>query len=402
MRLARFKYLRRQRVLALALVIALSSSLFSLTALGLLSLYRGLTAYLGEGEGVVVIYDKKSSAPFTGLVPACLAEEVSALEGVLACSPEVMAPCVVKGEAVFVRGVVPESIVKLSELTMIEGEVLGPRDLDCAIAGWRAAERLGLRVGDEVLVLGVLADRYARLRVKGVFASNSLLDDEVLVPLHVGQWLRGAGYGYVTLIRLKVDRNAITPSEVLEEIEEIARRASEEGRPSAPSQQPQRPQQPPAITPRIATRFKVEDLGVEEVYDFVRSYVERYGFTRESLLVLSVVVFLFSSASVAVASRTLLAQHRDELEVLRSLGASKRLLKADLLLKLLPWSLLASCSGLASAVALLAALEAKGYLRALLHSVALQVDPLVAVLCLALASALVALALSRADLDRGR
>ena len=45
MKLARFKYLKRQRVFALALVIALSSTLFSLTALSLVSLYGGLTAY---------------------------------------------------------------------------------------------------------------------------------------------------------------------------------------------------------------------------------------------------------------------------------------------------------------------------------------------------------------------
>ena len=54
-RLARFRYLRRQRVLALALVIALSSTLFSLIALSLASLHRGLTAYLGEEEGVIAM-----------------------------------------------------------------------------------------------------------------------------------------------------------------------------------------------------------------------------------------------------------------------------------------------------------------------------------------------------------
>jgi ABC-type lipoprotein release transport system permease subunit len=398
LRLARFKYLKRQRVIALALVITLSSTLFSLTALSLASLYGGLTAYLGEGEDVVAIYDRRSSTPFTGLVPAHLAEEVGALEGVLACSPEVIAPCVIKGEAVFVRGIVPEGFAKLSKLTMLEGEALGPRDLDCAIVGKGVAERLGLKLNDEVLVLSALADRYVVLRVKGVFASGSPMDDEVLVPLHVGQWLRGAGYGYVTLIRLKIDRSVTAPSKIFEE---IARRASETTSPSplGPSPSPSY-QQLPAITPRLITKFRAEDIGVEEAYDFMKGYVERYGFTRDSLLALAIAISLLSSASVVVASKTVLAQHRGEVEVLRSLGASKRLLKADLLLKLLPWSLAASCVGLALTVAVLAALQAHGYLRALSHAIALRVDPLVVVLDFVLALALVSLAVLRASLER--
>jgi ABC-type lipoprotein release transport system permease subunit len=335
LKLARFKYLKRQRVFALALVIALSSTLFSLTALSLVSLYGGLTAYLGEGEDVVAIYDRRSSTPFTGLVPAHLAEEVGALEGVLACSPEVIAPCVIKGEAVFVRGIVPEGFAKLSKLTMLEGEALESRDLDCAIVGKGVAERLGLKLNDEVLVLSALADRYVVLRVKGVFASSSPMDDEVLVPLHVGQWLRGAGYGYVTLIRLKIDGSVTTPSKIFEELARRASGATPPPSPSGPSPS-QSYQQLPAITPRLITKFRAEDIGVEEAYDFMKGYVERYGFTRDSLLALAIAISLLSSASVVVASKTVLAQHRGEVEVLRSLGASKRLLKADLLLKLLP------------------------------------------------------------------
>ena len=81
MRLLGFKYLKRQRVLILALIIILSSMLFSVTALSLLGFYKGFTAYLGEGEDIVAVYDRKSRTPFTGLVPAYLAERVSALNG---------------------------------------------------------------------------------------------------------------------------------------------------------------------------------------------------------------------------------------------------------------------------------------------------------------------------------
>jgi len=50
MKLIGFKYLERKRVLNLAVILTLSSMLFSMTALSLLGFYRGFTAYLGEGK----------------------------------------------------------------------------------------------------------------------------------------------------------------------------------------------------------------------------------------------------------------------------------------------------------------------------------------------------------------
>jgi len=47
MKLTGFKYLERKRTLTLAVILTLSSMLFSLTALSLLGFYKGFTAYLG-------------------------------------------------------------------------------------------------------------------------------------------------------------------------------------------------------------------------------------------------------------------------------------------------------------------------------------------------------------------
>ncbi|MEM4853467.1 MAG: hypothetical protein QXQ60_07855, partial [Thermofilum sp.] len=114
--LSSYRYFKRQRVLTLAVVILVASFLFSLTASALLGFYRGLAAYLGEGEDIVAVYDRRSRTPFTGLVPAYLADRLAAAEGVVASSPEVIAPCVVKGQPVFVRGVILERLVELNPL----------------------------------------------------------------------------------------------------------------------------------------------------------------------------------------------------------------------------------------------------------------------------------------------
>jgi ABC-type lipoprotein release transport system permease subunit len=392
MRLLGFKYFKRQRVLTLALIITVSSMLFSLTALSLLGFYRGFTAYLGEGKDIVAVYDRKSRTPFTGLVPAYLAEKISALNGVLAGSPEAIAPCIVKGESTFLRGIIPEDFTKLNHVTMVEGAMLELDDLNSAVVGKNVAERLRLNLNDKVLVLGVLSDRYLELQVKGIFVSHTPMDDEILAPLYVGQWLRGTDYGHVTLIRFKIDRDAITPSRIFEE---IAKEASEPSTPpgTAPGQQP------PSITPWIIARFRIEDIGVEEAYNFMRSYMDRYGLTRESLLILSAVVFLFSGFSIAAASKAVVAQHKGEINVLRSIGASKRLLKRDMLIKLLPWSIAASSLGLAMAVAVLTVIQGSGYLQVLSHTVPLQMDPLVVALNFILVALLVSVSVLGGDFE---
>jgi ABC-type lipoprotein release transport system permease subunit len=364
--------------------------LFSITALSLLGFYKGFTAYLGEGDDIVVIYDKKSRTPFTGLVPAYLAEKISTLNGVLAASPEVIIPCIIKSKTIFLRGIIPKEFTKLNQLTIIEGTMLELKDLNSAIVGKKVAERLNLKLNDTILILGVLTDRYLELKIKGIFVSNSPIDDEILAPLYVGQWLRGTDYGYVTLIRFKIDRNIITPSIIYEEI------AKEVSEPSPP--QNQEPQ-PPSITPRIIKRFGSKDLGVEEAYNFLKSYTDRYGLTRESLLILSIMVFLFSSVSIAVATRTIIAQHKGEISVLRSIGASKKLLKRDVLIKILPWSIVVSSLGFVLAVVVLTAIQGSDYFQVLSHTVPLNIDPLIVALNFIFVILLVSISILKSDFE---
>jgi len=392
MRLIGFKYLKEQRILTLALILTLASMLFSITAFSLLGFYKGFTAYLGEEEDIVAIYDRKSKTPFTGLVPAYLAERISAVNGVLASSLEAMVPCIVKGEAIFLRGIVPEDFAKLNPLTIIEGSILELGDLNSIIVGKNTADRLNIKQNEKVLVLGVLTNQYIELRVKGIYESHSVMDDEALAPLYVGQWLRGTDYGHVTLIRFKIDRSVVSPSAIFEE---VAKEASE---PSPSQGETQKPFEE-LIMPIVRARFRIEDVGVEEAQSFMRSYLDRYGVTREALLILSVMVFLFSTVSVTIASKTIITQHKGEINVLRSVGASKKLLKRDILIKLLPWSLIASSTGVVLAIIVLTVIQGCGYLKVLSHAVPFQLDPLIIALNFILVSLLVSISILGSDLE---
>jgi len=393
MRLISFRYLRRQRILTLALILTLASTLFSITAFSLLGFYEGFNAYLGEGEDIVAIYETKSRTPFTGTVPTYLAERIDSMEGVLASSPEVIAPCVVKSESVFIRGVIPNEFSKLNPLTILEGNMLELTDINSAIVGKGLAERLDLKPGDMILVLGVLADRYLELRVKGIYESQSPMDDEALVPLYMGHWLRGTDYNYVTVIRVKIDRVKLSPSKLSKEIATLASKPAQTS-----TSEEEREKLAERILPIVETSFKPEDIGVKEAQKFMKSYLNRYGVTKEALLILSIMVFILASASVASASTTLIRQHKHEVGVLKSLGASKKTIKTDLLVKLLSWSLAASAAGIILAAATLTVIEESGYLQVLSHRVLFQPDPLIVALNFILVSLLVATSITRSDL----
>jgi hypothetical protein len=68
LRLARFKYLKRQRVFALALVIALSSTLFSLTALSLEKRIDGLEGRIEVVEGRLNVVHSEVSSIKTDII----------------------------------------------------------------------------------------------------------------------------------------------------------------------------------------------------------------------------------------------------------------------------------------------------------------------------------------------
>ena len=389
-RLIGFRYFKWQRILTLALIVTFSSMLFSITALSFLGFYKGFTAYLGEGENIVVVYDSKSHTPFTGLVPAYLSEKISTLKGVLASSPEIIVPCILKGKSIFLRGIVPNDFTKLNQLTMIEGSMLNLNELNSIIIGKKVAERLHIKSNEKILIIGVLTDRYVELNVKGIFISNSPLDDEILAPLYVGQWLRGVDYGYATLIRFKIDRSSINPSKIFEE---IAKEASPSQVQITPSET-----QHIRIIQRIAI-FRIEDISVKEAYNFMSSYIERYGVTRESLIILSIMVFLFSSASIAVASKIFLMQHKGEIEVLRSIGTSKKLLKRDILIKLLPLSIIASSIGFIAALIILTIIQGYGYLQVLSHTIPLQIDLFIITINFILVLLLVSISILKSDIE---
>lgn len=391
--LYRFRYMRLRNLLVLTVVLALTSTLFSVTATSFLGFYNSFNAYLGEGEDVVAVYDVQSRTPFSGVVPAYLTDRLGDFDGVLVCSPEVILPCVIQNQSVFVRGVLPLQFSKLNSVELVDGVFLDSSDFSSVVVGKGAADRLDLKVGDTVLVLATLADRYMELKVAGVFLSHSSLDDEVLVPLNVAQWLRFSNYDLVTLIRAKIDPDTTSQSAIYQA---LAKNVSSTPSTHATSN-PQSAYQ--AIVPWSSINFAAANLGVANTGTVMKGFLDRFGITKEALTVLSVMVFLFSSATIAVACQTLLQQQKSDLATLRCLGVSRRRLKLDVACRVLPLSFLASVFGCFLAWLFLSGLEGSGFLRVFSHGVVFSVDPFVLALNVVLVSLLSVLSVVFSGLD---
>ena len=223
------------------------------------------------------------------------------------------------------------------------------------------------------MATGVLSEKYAELQIKGVFQSGSSLDDEALVPLYVGQWLRGISYDQVTLIRAKIDLTQ-TNSELV--YQEIANQTNPKPSPSGTSKS-QTEQELQGLIPLAQTNVNIQNIGVAESQQFMTSYLDRFGISKDTLIILSIVVLIFASGTAVVAITLFIKQHDSETSILRSIGVTSRKLKRDLFLKMLFWCLIATAVGTLVSFGVLMVFQNTGYLQVLSHRITFQMDPLV-------------------------
>ena len=77
MSLLRVKYLRKQRILTLIVILTLTSTLFSVTAYSFLGFYNGFSAFEGQTNNVIAIYSESGNSPFSGIVPISLQDNLT-------------------------------------------------------------------------------------------------------------------------------------------------------------------------------------------------------------------------------------------------------------------------------------------------------------------------------------
>ncbi len=398
MSLIHFKYLRRQRILTLVIILTLTSTLFSITAYSFLGFYNGFTGYIGEGKDIVAIYSKTGGTPFTGIVPISITNDVAGLKGVIATSPETIAPCIINGKSVFIRGVLPQELTKLNPLTLIQGDILNINDTNSAIIGQSLSERLNLKTGDKIIVYSVLSqERYVQLQVKGIFQSQSSLNDEAIVPIYIGQWLRGLSYNEVTLVRAKINIDQTSSNQIYQAV-------SNQTAPTTASPQPtpksEAQQELETLIPLMGTNLNIGNIGIEASQQYMTSYLDRFGISKDALLILSIIVLIFASGTATCAVTLFIKQHSSDIDIIRAIGVSSKKLKMDLSIRMLVWSLTATILGTLISAVILIVFQQIGYLQVLSHTITFQLDPLVIVANFTLLSVLIGINIARTELKR--
>jgi ABC-type lipoprotein release transport system permease subunit len=384
-------------MLALIVILTLTSTLFSVTAYSFLGFYNGFANYVGEEKGIVAIYSRIGSTPFSGVVPIDLSSKIEAIDGVVAVSPEAIAPCTINDHSVFVRGVISQELTKLTPLVIIDGQNLNITDTNSAIIGQSLADRFRIKTGDKILAYGILSKQYVELQVKGIFQSNSALNDEALVPLYVGQWLRGLSYNDATLLRTKINLNQTNPDQIYTK---IINQTSPSTITSSPNPKSQTQQELEALLPLAQANLNVGNIGVEESQQFMQSYLGRYGISKDTLIVLSIVVLVFASGTASCAVTLFVKQHSFDIDVMRSIGVSKKKIKIDLILRMVTWALISTVLGTIISALVIIIFQKIGCLQVLSHTITFQLDPLIVVANFLLLSVLISINMVRMELKQ--
>ncbi|MHA1750873.1 MAG: ABC transporter permease [Candidatus Helarchaeota archaeon] len=217
--LLQVKIIPRNRSYYIFFGLILASLLFSATTTTFLGAYSYIQTYLGNSQDVLILTEEGSGNTIaTSFIDVSLAKSASYLNGVIVSSPETITPCVIENQIFMARGVDFSKFSQIDDLTIIQGQSLTSNNLNGAILGYRVAQKLNLEIGSKFIVFSSLRDITLELEVVGIFSSSkNSLNDEIIIPLSLGQWMAGHYPSKCTFIRIKFQQE-ITSKNKLQEI----------------------------------------------------------------------------------------------------------------------------------------------------------------------------------------
>lgn len=318
--------IRRNTAAGLILCIALLAA-----SIPLLMSIGSFTQESFFGENVYSITPVSNSDPIK-LDLAELLENESWIENV---SPEVYAFCIVKDQAVVVRGVEPYSFLRIEKATLMEGEI--PENF--LLAGEGISNRLPLERGQPLVLTGSTSPRIIQLSLSGIFKSSSPSNDELLVSLEDGWRISPVGKGSVLSIRVQTDdydrlvsflNGTKIPMVVGDGSTTKVLNTNK------------------TFDSRLATLlFQHPGLGGRKGVAHTSVFIQQAGNSVRAVVLAFIILnsLLIVFGMVAVLARGLI-EKRGDMGILSAIGATKGKIRSILLFDLLKISLLASSVGL--------------------------------------------------------
>ena len=353
----------KRALVPLLLILIATSAAFTLSATLLFSLQGVESNMLGESAGVVLVSQGNSRTPVTGALPIALINNLMTIGGVSSVSPEVLAPTMTMNKSLIVRGVDPERFILLDNPTILSGRLVTINDSTGVMIGKTLASQLGVHVGSDVSLVGVLSPTIIQVRIIGIFQTHQSFDDEVIAPIWIAQWLRGFAYNTVTIFRIKVDPGQ-NPSHIIQEIRrDVSSDTFELNQSSSVL-----PLLPTSISPANLHQL---DLAVSQSTSnqFLSSAL---GLNEETMWLIAGVVFFSMSIAVIYSLQELVSTSKQELDTLRVLGMSSRRLGTSLMIFSSITALVAALAGALAGLAIILAIPNLNHLTLLFYTI----DPL--------------------------
>jgi len=213
-----YNIIPKKRIFIAFIGFLISSTIITGGGILLFSIVESTTSYLGESDDILVISNPVASTPYTSILPLELADTIKSIYGVIDVSPEVMTAAVYKNKAVYFRGVDIKKFWEFTEVAYVAGTPLSENDTYDVSVGINYAERNNLEIGDLMTVFSTRTAAAVELRIKSIFVTNTLLDDEIIAPLWIGQFFSFETFNYITHIRVKIDLDLIPSKETIRDL----------------------------------------------------------------------------------------------------------------------------------------------------------------------------------------
>jgi ABC-type lipoprotein release transport system permease subunit len=228
--------------------------------------------------------------------------------------------------------------MELQNPTILEGTALSANDTVQAMVGETLARQMNLHPGSQITLVGGVWATIAQLTVKAVFSTGTPLDNEVVAPLWVGEWLRGVSYGEVSILRIEVGAHD-TPSQVALQVQRFVKNASSvSGGNQAPGE---------GNLPVTSHQIYLAGLDIEASPAASSAFFSKtVGLSQENILLISALVFVSMSVAIVCALQEAVFRSRNDLGTLRTIGVSSRRLSWNLILVATSLSFVASVAGL--------------------------------------------------------
>ncbi|NPA75872.1 MAG: ABC transporter permease [Euryarchaeota archaeon] len=176
--------------------------LFTAMFVSLVSIYEMPERMMGS-KGTYVLTSSTDKNPIRSNLDIRIAYGLQNMSYITAVSPEIFVFTTLKGQAITVRGVLFKDFMSIEHGKIISGTL--PNSSAEAMVGYRVAESMGLKVGENLTLIGSFKAAIAIVKITGIFKTEDPADDEILVSLSTARALAGIAPGKVSIIRVRTN-----------------------------------------------------------------------------------------------------------------------------------------------------------------------------------------------------